>query len=158
MTQLWESFLWDTSGQECAWWWFSYSMSLGAGHVSLPYSWNIQGYHKPTIPRRRHLHPNIWDSIPVYSLHITAGDSSAKKLCKSMQKDMFCFKLRHNRNIATHFVVKPPNFRGKNASSVPVCVPVVLSIKLGVSLNQNEWAFNDRGCFLQRPVRVYLSS
>ncbi len=44
-----------------------------------PFYWSTQGYHKPTIPRRRHLHPNIWDSIPVYPLTIAAGGSCAKK-------------------------------------------------------------------------------
>lgn len=50
----------------------------------------------PPFPRRRHLHPNIWDSIPVYPLNKSAGDPSAKKSY---------LKLSHDRNITLYAVV-----------------------------------------------------
>lgn len=69
-----------------------------------PFYWSTQGSHKPTIPQRRHLHPNIWDSVPVYPLNITAGDLFAKSW-RNRFKRTCCFKLSHDRNIATQTVV-----------------------------------------------------
>lgn len=96
-----------------------------------------------------------------YTLKTSQQEIPLPDSCRNIWKGA-CFVLISAMTetlLHTALYVKPPSQAKPQGKMVPVvCVPAPLPTELGVFLNQNEWAFNDKGCFLQCHIRVYLSS